>query len=84
MLIFERGGATFVFNFSPDRSYNDYFVKVSASGKYRVALSTDEMRFGGYDRISKEYEYLAKKNGKIYEFPIYLPPRCAMVLVKVK
>ena len=84
VLIFERGGVTFVFNFSPDRSYCDYYAKVSSCGKYRVVLSTDEKRFGGWDRISTEYEYTAKKNGGIYEFPIYLPPRCAMCLVKVK
>ncbi len=84
VLVYERGSVTFVFNFSPDRSYNDYYVKLSTGGKYRVVLSTDESRFGGFDRISKDYEYTAKKNGGIYEFPIYLPPRCAMCLVKVK
>lgn len=84
VLIYERGGVTFVFNFSPDGSYNDYFVKVSSGGKYRVALSTDELKFGGFDRISTKYEYTAKKVNGVYEFPIYLPPRCALCLVRVK
>ena len=83
VLIFERGGLTFIFNFSPCASYENYYAKVSRSGKYRVCLSSDDSEFGGWDRISKEYEYQAKKNGAVYEFPIYLPPRCALCLCRV-
>ena len=83
VLIFERAGVTFVFNFSPNECYENYYVKVPASGKYRVALSTDDAKFGGFDRISKDYVYKAKKVKGACEFPIYLPPRCALCLVKV-
>ena len=81
---YERGGVTFVFNFHPTAPYNDYFVKTSSSGKYRVALSTDEARFGGWDRVSTDYVYEAKRKKGESGFSIYLPPRCAMCLVKVK
>ena len=81
---YERGGVTFVFNFHPTAPYNDYFVKTSSSGKYRVVLSTDEARFGGWDRVSTDYVYEAKRKKGESGFSIYLPPRCAMCLVKVK
>ncbi len=81
---YERGGVTFVFNFHPTAPYNDYFIKTSSSGKYRVVLSTDESQFGGFDRVSMDYVYEAKRKKGESGFSIYLPPRCAMCLVKVK
>ena len=81
---YERGGVTFVFNFHPTAPYNDYYVKTSSSGKYRVVLSTDESKFGGWDRVSTDYVYEAKRKKGESGFSIYLPPRCAMCLVKVK
>ena len=84
VLIFERAGITFIFNFNPNESYENYYAKVSKSGRYRVCLSSDDSEFGGFDRVSKNYEYLAKKNRGEYEFPIYLPSRCAFALVRVK
>ena len=61
-----------------------FFVPVSAEGDYQVILSTDEGRFGGYDRISTTYVYTAYRNdeGKL-GFQIYLPSRTAMVLKKL-
>ena len=82
VLIFERGGVTFVFNFNPSTSFESYTVKVPSSGNYRVALSTDDAEFGGFDRVSKDYIYKARRVKGVYEFPIYLPPRCAVCLVK--
>jgi len=83
VLVYERGGVVFAVNLSPYNSYTGYGIKVP-KGKYQVVLSTDEGEFGGYDRISKEYIYTAEKNGDSYEFPIYLPARTALCLVKVK
>ena len=82
-MVYERGGVVFVFNFSPNNAYVDYKIKVP-KGNYRVTLSSDEKKFGGYDRISTEYVYEAKKCKGGYEFPIYLPARTAMCLTKVK
>ena len=82
VLVYERGGAVFAINFSPTNSYTNYGIKVPA-GKYRVALTTDETVFGGYDRVSKDYVYTAEERYGGYEFPIYLPARTGLCLVKV-
>ncbi len=84
VMIYERAGVTFVFNFNPNTCFDDYIVKVSKGGKYKVMLSTDDSKFGGWDRISTEYVYEAKRSGKNWEFPLYLPPRCALCIQKIK
>ena len=85
VLIYERNGRVFAFNFSPANSYEGYYITVPKAGEYRVALSTDEKEFGGWDRISKEYVYRATKqpDGK-YRLQIYLPARTAVCLEKQK
>jgi 1,4-alpha-glucan branching enzyme len=42
----------FVFNFHPTNSYTDYRIGVEVAGEYRIALSSDEKRFGGYDNVA--------------------------------
>jgi 1,4-alpha-glucan branching enzyme len=84
-LTYERGGLVFAFNFSPTESYDGYWLTVPTQGKYKVILSTDEQRFGGWGRISKEYVYTAKKHpdGKA-KLQIFLPPRTALCMIKIK
>ena len=84
IIIYERNGLTFVVNFSPVNSYEGYYVEVPSRGDYRVVLSTDEKRFDGYDRISKDYIYKAEKHpdGK-WKLPIYMPSRSGLCLAKV-
>ena len=85
VLVYERGGLIFALNFSPSGYYTDYMMTVPSAGKYRVLLSTDEGRFGGWDRISEEYIYQAKKQPDgTYKFPIYLPARCGLCMAKVR
>ena len=82
---YERGGLVFAFNFHPTNSYEGYWLTVPSVGKYKVIMSTDEGDFGGYDRISKEYIYTAEKHpDKKAKLQIYLPPRTAICLVKIK
>ena len=83
-LVYERRGLVFVYNFFPTGAVDNFFVPVSTEGDYQVILSTDEGRFGGYDRISTTYVYTAHRNaeGKL-GFQIYLPSRTAMVLKKL-
>ena len=79
VLVYERGGKTFAVNFSPSNSYEGYYIEVGGKGDYKVILSTDESRFGGFDRISTEYIYKSEKqpDGK-YRIRIYLPARTAL------
>ena len=85
VMIYERNGLTFVANFSPNNSYEDYYVDVGSSGDYQVIMSTDEKKFGGWDRISKDYIYKAKKqhDGK-WKIRLYIPARSGLCLAKVK
>ena len=85
VLTYERGGLVFSFNFSPTNAHEGYWLTVPSEGKYKVIMSTDRSDFGGYDRISEEYVYTAKKHpdGKA-KLQIYLPARTALCLIKQK
>lgn len=57
VIVFERAGLLFIFNLHPSNSYSDYRVGVEAAGEYRVVLSSDEKKFGGWDRIDMSSLY---------------------------
>ena len=57
VIVFERAGLLFIFNFHPTKSFADYRVGVEEAGEYKVALSSDEKRFGGFDRIDLNGRY---------------------------
>ena len=85
VLIYERAGLIYALNFSPTNSYESYTMKVPTVGNYQVILSSDDSKFGGYDRISKDYVYTAtKKRKQTPEFKIYLPARTALIMKKIK
>ncbi len=85
VMAYQRGTATFAFNFHPSQSYGDCFIPVGETGDYSVVLSSDDKSFGGHERVSKEQTYIAitQPDGKI-GFNIYLPSRTAVVLKKKK
>ena len=51
-----RGDLLFVFNWHPQRSIPGYEVPVPAPGRYRIVLSSDAKRFGGYGRIDESVD----------------------------
>ena len=82
---YERAGLTFAFNFHPTNCYEEYWITVPSAGKYKILLSTDDSRFDGFDRISTECIYTAEKHpDKKAKLKIYLPPRTAVCLIKIK
>ncbi|MBR6682250.1 MAG: alpha amylase C-terminal domain-containing protein [Clostridia bacterium] len=85
IIIYEKNKYVFAFNFNPQKSFEKYFIPTNELGSYSVTLSTDEARFGGFDRIDKQYVYTAKRSldGKI-GFLCYLPSRTAVVFEKEK
>ena len=85
VLIYTEGDHVFAFNFHPERSFTGYFIPVEEEGIYKVTLTTDDIAFGGFNRVDTEYEYTAEKqlDGRI-GFMCYLPNRCAIVLKKIK
>ena len=85
VIVYERGGVIFAYNFSPTCSYEGYTLRTRSPGEYKVVMSTDESRFGGWNRISDEVIYRSeKRKDKKNAFQIYLPARTALCLVKVK
>ncbi len=84
ILIYEKGGYIFIFNFHPTNSFENYFVPIPRTGKYKVVFSSDEKETGGYDRVAKDITYPSQimAHGQT-GFCIYIPNRTALVLKKV-
>ena len=86
IIAFSKGELVYVFNFHPTYSPTDFFLPVHSvgEGKYKVIFSTDDVDFGGMDRVSKQYVYEAKfVENRGLGFEIYIPCRTAMVFRKV-
>ena len=86
VLIFTRGGLIYAFNLNPTRSDDGVFISCAelGEGDYKVVLSSDDGKFGGLDRISKDVTYKAMDSAWGLGFKLYIPCRCAVVLKKVK
>ncbi|MDP6630188.1 MAG: alpha amylase C-terminal domain-containing protein [Kiritimatiellia bacterium] len=85
ILVFERSGDLFIFNFHPNESYPDYAIEAPI-GLYTVALDSDEARFGGFDRRASNQVHetvpLIGGNHLRHTLRLYLPARTALVLRK--
>ncbi len=86
LLMFEKGGLLFAFNFHPTNSQTGAFVPTQNYGDYKIVLSSDDKEFGGFDRLDKSVVYHTWNNDMHYGdgFAIYLPARTAVVLAKVE
>ena len=83
VIIFTKGDYVFAFNFHPTKSFDGYFVPVSKSGSYEVALSSDCGEFGGFSRVDTEHIYkTARTLDTRIGFNCYLPSRSAVVFKK--
>lgn len=80
LVSYMRNGYLFAYNFS-NNSYANQAVD-AAPGQYHIVLSTDDQRFGGYDRIDTKMTYAASARSK--QLKLYLPARTALVLKLVK
>ncbi|MBR3972577.1 MAG: alpha amylase C-terminal domain-containing protein [Oscillospiraceae bacterium] len=83
VLVYKKGGATFVYNFDPSRSYDGYLVPMAEEGDYQVTMSTDDHCYGGFGRVYHQtYTATKQPDGRI-GFQVYLPSRTAFVLKKL-
>ena len=57
VIVYERAGLLFVFNFHPTKSFTDYRVGIDDAGEYGIVLSSDEGRFGGFDNIALDGKF---------------------------
>ena len=83
VIVYEKGGLVFAFNFHPSKSYDSYQLVMPKAGKYKAVLSSDDERFGGHSRVDTQYVYTSEAQDKgPTGFKCYLPSRAAMVFKK--
>ncbi|KAK9470174.1 glycoside hydrolase superfamily [Dipodascopsis tothii] len=95
VVVFERAGLLFVFNFHGEKSFQDYRVGVNDPGKYQIVLQSDDReRYGGVGRLEPvdvlagvpgTHEYFTTPgdyDGRAASLMLYLPTRTAVVLAK--
>ena len=86
IIAFSKGELVYVFNFHPNYSPTNFFLPVHSvgEGQYKVTFSTDDVDFGGMDRVSKQYVYSARFfENRGLGFEIYIPCRTAVVFKRV-
>lgn len=83
IIAFERGNMLWVFNFHPNKSFENYWIGVEWAGQYEYVLSSDDPKYGGFNRIdmsthpqSYPEAYQNRKN----KIELYIPCRTAFVL----
>lgn len=82
IMIFERDGLFFCFNFHPTNSVSDYEFEVPG-GKFELVLDSDAAVFGGFKRLASDQQYFALQRPSGMHLSIYLPCRTALVLQKI-
>lgn len=82
VIVFERAGLLWIFNFNPVKSFADYRVGVEQSGTYRVVLDTDSKDVGGFSRVDESTRFFTTPfawNGRKNFVQVYIPTRTAIV-----
>ncbi|RDB20124.1 1,4-alpha-glucan-branching enzyme [Hypsizygus marmoreus] len=85
VIVYERAGLLFIFNFHPTESFTDYRVGVEEPGEYKVVLSSDEKKFGGFGNIALGGKFFTTPmgwNGRKNWVQVYIPSRTCMILGK--
>lgn len=80
LLVFERAGLLFVFNFHPSNSYDSRAFGVKP-GEYSVVLDTDSAQFGGHGRIDPTVRHKTSESDG--QLRLYIPSRSALVLQRL-
>ncbi|KAK4214018.1 glycoside hydrolase superfamily [Rhypophila decipiens] len=81
VIVFERAGVVFVFNFHATNSYTDYRIGIETAGTYRVVLDSDTKEHGGFARIDDNTRFFTealKWNDRANCTHLYLPSRTAI------
>lgn len=79
VLIFERDGYWFCFNFHPERSLVDYAFEVPP-GEFETVLDSDAPEFGGFGLRQPGQHYYSRYENGAEVISVYLPCRTALVL----
>lgn len=82
VVVYERAGLLFIFNFHPTNSFTDYRVGVDVAGTYRIIISTDDPKFGGLGRVQEDTRFFTTDfawNERKNFLQVYIPTRTALV-----
>ncbi|MFC7000076.1 alpha amylase C-terminal domain-containing protein [Rufibacter roseus] len=82
VIVFERGGLLFLFNFHVSHSVPDYIFPVDHAGTYQIILSSDSPETGGHNRVDTSILYFTQPTAYGPRMSIYLPNRSALVLAR--
>ncbi|OCK95538.1 glycoside hydrolase family 13 protein [Cenococcum geophilum 1.58] len=83
VIVFERVGLLWIFNFHPSTSFTDYRVGVEQEGTYRIVISSDSKLFGGHGNVDESTRFFTTPfgwNGRKNFLQVYIPTRTAIVL----
>ena len=85
VLVYKRGNLIFAVNLNPTYSHEGYWIPTNIGGSYHPVLSSDDEKFGGFNRIDTNMTYHVKKreDGAI-GFQTYLPARTAVCFAPIK
>ncbi|KAG8419274.1 alpha-1,4-glucan branching enzyme, variant 3 [Metarhizium acridum] len=86
VIVFERAGLVFVFNFHPSQSFADYRIGIEVAGTYRIILNTDSKDAGGFNRVDESTRFFTTPmewNGRKNWTQVYIPCRTAMVSLRI-
>ncbi len=78
VLIFKKRAFYFVFNFSA-QSYYDYHFPLREEGTFEIVFTSDEKRFGGFDRVDRSQHFHSEN----HQLKFYLPSRSVWVLKRI-
>lgn len=79
VLAYKRGKFLFVFNFNPEKSFQDYEIPC-AQGEYQIVLNTDAVLYNGFGNIKEDNVFHSLlRAGRDY-VKVYIPSRVAVVL----
>ena len=81
VLLLERAGLVFAFNFNPEFSFDNYGFGVPA-GSYELLLDSDAPEFGGFSRNDPKQGHQTVREGDADTLYLYLPSRTVQVLKK--
>ncbi|QPC71682.1 hypothetical protein HYE68_002434 [Fusarium pseudograminearum] len=83
VIVFERAGLVFIFNFHPTNSFSDYRIGIEVPGTYRVVLNSDRGDVGGHNRIDENTRFFTTPmewNNRKNWTHVYIPARTAIIL----
>ncbi|ENN80342.1 hypothetical protein D910_12033 [Dendroctonus ponderosae] len=86
IIVFERAGCLFAFNFHPTKSFPDYKVGIEKAGTVKIVMNSDESRFGGFNRIDASIPVPVQNDGycgRSHSVQVYIPSRTCLCLASV-